>query len=94
MHDLESYCQQHSMRFMKIQHTAGISFAVENHRPRLVLRRSKNIMELDGEAVEMSDVQWSEVVVESIVKQGIVNREVAGWVLVLCHWFRSVNSPG
>lgn len=81
------------MRFLKIQHTAGISFAIENHRPRLVLSRSKDIMELDGETVEVSDVQWSEVVVESIVKQGIVNREVAGWVLVLCYWFRSVNGP-
>lgn len=79
---------------MKIQHTAGISFAVENNRPRLVLSRSKDIMELDGEAVEVSDVQWSEVVVESIVKQGIVNGEVAGWVLVLCYWFGPVNGSG
>jgi hypothetical protein len=77
---------------MKIELTAGISFAVEDNRPCLVLGRSKDIMELDGEAVEVSDVQWSEVMVESIVKQGIVNREVAGWVLVLCHWLWSVNS--
>ena len=33
-------------------------------------------MELDGKAVEVSDVQRAKVVVESIVEEGIVNGEV------------------
>lgn len=37
-------------------------------------------MELDGETVEVGDVQWTEVSVESVVEESIVYGEVDGWI--------------
>lgn len=33
-------------------------------------------MELDSKPIEMSDMQWSEVVVERIVQQAVIDAEV------------------
>lgn len=33
-------------------------------------------MELEGEAVQVTDVEWAEVVVEVVVQEGVINGEV------------------
>jgi len=47
--------------------TPRIGFAPEYNWLAIVFRGPKNIMKLDSETVQMSYVQWSEIVVESIV---------------------------
>jgi hypothetical protein len=47
--------------------TPRIGLAPKNHRPVLVFRRPEDIMELYSEAVQVSDVQWPKIMVESIV---------------------------
>lgn len=39
-------------------------------------------MELDGEAVEVTDVKGTKVMMESVVEESIVNGEIAWWILV------------
>jgi hypothetical protein len=56
--------------------TPSICLAPENNRLVLVFGRTENIMELDSKPIEMTDVQWSEVVVEGIVQQAVIDGEV------------------
>ena len=52
-------------------------------------------MELYSKPIEMSDMQWSEVVVESIVQQAVVHAEVVRLDAVLVQDDgRTVASPG
>jgi hypothetical protein len=39
---------------------------------------SKYIMELNGKAIQMSNVQWAKVCVKGIVQQAVVDGEVDG----------------
>jgi hypothetical protein len=52
----------------------------------LVVRVSKDFVKLDGETVQMADVQWSKVGVERIVEQAAVDREVEWRMLGRCCW--------
>lgn len=56
----------------------GISLAVENNRAVAVGRISEDLVEKHSEAVEMADVQRTEVGMECVVEKGIVNGEVDG----------------
>jgi len=47
--------------------TSRICLAPENYRLVLVLGRTKDIMELNGKPVQVSNVQWSKVMMEGIV---------------------------
>lgn len=57
--------------------TSGVSSAPENNWAVLVFLSTKDVVELDGKAVKVSDVQRAKVVVECIVEESIVNGEVA-----------------
>lgn len=35
-------------------------------------------MELKGKAVQVTDVEWTKVMMEVVVEEGVVNREVVG----------------
>ena len=53
--------------------------APEYHSSVIVGWIAENLMELHGESVEVTDMQRPEVVVESIVQEGIIDREVDRW---------------
>lgn len=57
--------------------TSGISGAPENNRPVLVLLGTEDIVESNGEAVQVANVQRAKVVVESVVQETVINGEVA-----------------
>lgn len=59
--------------------TPCISLAPEYDRPILVFWRSEYIMELHSKAVQVPNVQWSKIMVECIVEEGIIDREVTWW---------------
>ena len=61
----------------RVRHTSRVCPAPEHDGPALVLFGSKDLVELQGEAVQMANVEGAEVVVESIVQKGIINRKVA-----------------
>lgn len=50
--------------------------APENNHPPLVLAISKNIVQRHGKPIQVPDVEWAEIVVESVVQQSVVNSEV------------------
>lgn len=52
--------------------------APENNGPVLVVGVAQNLVQLNGEAVEVANVEWAEVGVEGVVQQGAVNGEVDG----------------
>jgi hypothetical protein len=54
----------------------GIGLAVENNRAVAVGRISQDLVEKHSEAVEMADVQRTEVGMECVVEKGVVNSEV------------------
>jgi hypothetical protein len=49
----------------------------EYNGPSLVFWRTQNIVELHSEAVQVANVQWSKIVVECVVNEGIIDRKVA-----------------
>jgi hypothetical protein len=49
----------------------------------LVFLCAQDIMELQGEAVEVADMEWTEVVVEGIVVELVVDCKIAGWLVGL-----------
>jgi hypothetical protein len=53
-------------------------------------------MELDGEAVEVANVQRAEIMMEGVVEESIINSEVAWWILALgrCVHSSTCPSPG
>lgn len=57
--------------------TPWVSSAPEDDGSISVLLGSKNVMELDRKAVEVSNVQRTEVMVESVVEESIIDGEVA-----------------
>lgn len=52
----------------------------------LIVWVSKDFVKLDGETVQMADVQWTKVGVKGIVKQAAVDGEVERRMLGRCCW--------
>lgn len=78
-----------SLRFVQMyteRLTSRVSSAPENNGAVLVLLCAQDVMELDGESVEMADVQRAKIMVESVVQKSIVDGEIA--------WLRSVRLGG
>lgn len=63
-------------RVLRLVLTSGVSSAPEDDGAILVLLGTEDIVELQGEAVQVTDVQRAEVVVESVVEEGVVDGEV------------------
>lgn len=63
-------------RALRLVLTSGVSSAPEDDGAILVLLGTEHIVELQGEAVQVTDVQRAEVVVESVVEEGVVDGEV------------------
>lgn len=59
-------------------HTPRVCTAPEYYCALLVGRVAENLMQLDGEAVEVTNVERAEVAVEGVVQQGLVDTEVHG----------------
>lgn len=59
-------------------HTTRIRGAPEDNGPILVLGRSEDIVEVEGKAVQVADVERAKVVVEGVVEQAVVDGEVEG----------------
>lgn len=57
--------------------TSGISGAPKHYRAVLVLLSTKDVVEANGKAVQVANVQRAKVVVKGIVQQAIVNGKVA-----------------
>lgn len=72
--------------------TSGIGSAPKHYWAVLVLLGSKNVVEADGEAVEVANVQRAKIMVECIVEQRVVHGEVAGRICVSCRSRRDVAS--
>lgn len=60
----------------RAKHTARVGSAPEYNGPVLVLLGSQNLVELQREAVEVTDVERAKVVVEGIVEESVVNGKV------------------
>lgn len=58
--------------------TSGVGGAPKDDGTILVLLSTEDVVEANGEAVEVANVQRAKVVVEGIVQEGVVNRKVAG----------------
>lgn len=56
--------------------TSGVGSAPEDDWAILVLLGTEDVMELQGEAVQVANVERAKVVVESIVQECIVDGEV------------------
>lgn len=61
--------------------TSRIGMTPEHNGAILIVWMSQYFVELDGEAIQMADVQWTKVGVESIVQQAVVDGEVEGRML-------------
>lgn len=59
-----------------VRTASRICFAPEDHDAITIRGVSKNFMEMNCEPIEVANVQWAEVGVESVVKEGIVNGEI------------------
>lgn len=57
--------------------TSGVSSAPEHNGTILVLLSAEDIVELNRKAVEVANVQRTEVMVESVVEESVINGEVA-----------------
>jgi hypothetical protein len=55
---------------------ARIGFAVENNWTIAVGWVTKNFVEENSEAVQVTDVEWAEISMESIVQKSVINSEV------------------
>jgi hypothetical protein len=85
----------HRLTLRERIHTASISLAPENNWSALIFWCAENIVKLDSEAIQVSNVQGSKVVVESVVEKSIVNTEVARGVLfALRHRLWAINCSG
>lgn len=58
--------------------TPRVGGAVEYNGTVLVLLGAEDIVELNGKAVQVTDVQRAKVMVESVVEKDVVNGEVVG----------------
>ena len=58
--------------------TPRVRGAPEDNGPVLVLGRGEDVVEVEGEAVQVADVQRAEVVVEGVVEEAVVDGEVEG----------------
>ena len=56
-----------------VQLTSRIRLTPENYWSVLVLGSSQNVMKLDSESVEMPDVQRSEIVMECVVQEAVID---------------------
>lgn len=63
--------------------TPWVCGTVEDDWSVLVILVSQNIVELDGEAVEVTNVQRAEIVVKGVVEERVIDGEVAWRVLAL-----------
>lgn len=71
LHDLKCELRQHDQdqdHFYGERRTSRVGFAPEHHPPTLIFRVTQDIMKLNGEAVQMPDMQRTKVMVEGIVK--------------------------
>jgi len=59
-----------------LQLTSRICVAPKHHGPVVAVLRPQHLMQLHCKAVQVSDVQWTKVGMESIVQQAAVNGEV------------------
>lgn len=57
--------------------TSRVGGAPKDDGSVLVLLRAEDVVEADGEAVQVADVQRTKVVMEGIVQEGVVDGEVA-----------------
>lgn len=48
--------------------TSGIGSTPEDDRTVFVLLGTENLMELEGKAVQVTDVEWAKVMVEVVVE--------------------------
>lgn len=63
-----------------LQRTSRISTAPKDHGTVLIGAISQHLVQLDGKAVQVANVQWAEISVECVVQQALVNSEVDGRV--------------
>lgn len=65
--------------------TSRIGSAPKDDRAVLVLLGTEDLVELKGEPVQVTDVEWAKVMVEVVVEEGVINGEViglpVGWLL-------------
>ncbi len=59
--------------------TPGIRIAPKHHHSLWVLR--ENLVQGHSKPIQMSNMQWTEIMVESVVEKDIVNRKVDNWFL-------------
>ena len=55
-----------------------IRLAVKHHRPLSIGWVPKDLVEMNGESVQVADVQWTEVRVECVVEECVVDGKVHG----------------
>lgn len=60
----------------RIRSTPRIWFAPEDYSPIFVLRISQYVVQYDSEAIQMTDMQRSEIRVEAVVEQFVINSKV------------------
>lgn len=58
--------------------TPSVRLRVEHHWAITVGRVAQNLMEMDRKPVQMTYVEWTEVCMERVIKQGIIDREIHG----------------
>lgn len=69
-----------------------VCFAVKHHSTIPICRISQNLMEVNCKSVQMSNVERTEVGMEGVVQQGIVDREVHRTALF--GWRRRLRQRG
>lgn len=74
--------------------TPGIGSAPEHDWSVLVLLGTEDLVELEGKAVEMTDVKRTKVVMEIVVKEGVIDGEVVRLLVCgLLDGLRTMASP-
>ena len=63
-----------------LRRTSRISTAPKDHGTVLIGAISQYLVQLDGKAVQVANVQWAKISVECVVQQALVNSEVDGRV--------------
>lgn len=71
-------CRLKEQRLLRGLLTPRVRGAPEDNGPVLVLGRGQHVVEVEGEAVQVADVQRAEVVVEGVVEEAVVDGEVEG----------------
>lgn len=61
-----------------IELTSRVCAAPKDDGAILILLHTENLVEVQSEAIQMSDVQWAEVMVKCVVQKSVIDGEVVG----------------